>query len=82
MDVGLITRGATVVIKEKGSLIEFQFYQEPNNLHFSIKEENEEKSELPPNWSTDYSIGTDKPELKVENNKGIFRLSYCSDEVK
>lgn len=63
-------------LKEKGSLIEFQFSQEPSNLHFNIMEENEAKSQFPKGWSTDYTIGTGNPELKIENNKGIFRLSF------
>lgn len=69
-------------LKENGSLVEFQFYQEPSNLYLNIMEDNEAKSELPKNWSTDYSIGTGKPEMKIENNKGMFRLSYCSDVAK
>lgn len=67
-------------LKEKGSIITFQFNQEPGNLHLSITNTGKmkEKMKLPQNWSTDYFIGTGEPEMKIENNNGIFRLS-CKD---
>lgn len=63
-------------LKEKRSNINFKLNSLPTDLHFTITEEGNTTTDLPLNWDKDYIIGAGSWEVSIENNGGIFRLTY------
>lgn len=62
-------------MKAYGCAIEYKLSKIPDNLQFKLTN-NKGYVEIPKDWSYDFSIGSGKPKMVIENVDGSFELYY------